>query len=200
MHDWNVVVSVHAEGFRGAFRLLKGWGEVAKTDFFNVLVLRVEDTARFMEGLRCRVEEEPGTLNFLGRAVPVTRTFDFRNAEEFEARAKETALLWAEDLRGKSFHVRMRRRGFKGRLSSQEEEQFVAGALLEALEKAGSPGRITFDDPDAVLAVETVGPGRGCRCGHERSWRATRFSGFTERNRDPAFGSGDSPGTPHLVS
>jgi hypothetical protein len=29
--------------------------------------------------------------------------------------------------------------------------------LLAALEAAGTPGRITFDDPDAILAVETVG-------------------------------------------
>jgi hypothetical protein len=28
--------------------------------------------------------------------------------------------------------------------------------LLEALKKANTPGRITFDDPDAILALETV--------------------------------------------
>lgn len=157
MSDWNVVVSVQVEGYRGALRLLREWGEVAKTDFFNVLVLRVEDATCFLEGLRQRVEDEPGTLNFIGRAVPVTRTFAFRTAEEFELKAREAVLEWAPSLLGKSFHVRMRRRGFKGRLSSQLQEQALADALLEALDRAGSPGRITFRDPDAILAVETVG-------------------------------------------
>jgi tRNA(Ser,Leu) C12 N-acetylase TAN1 len=60
------------------------------------------------------------------------------------------------DLRGKSFHVRLHRRGFKGRLSSQNEEGFLDGVLLEALEQSGTPGRITFADPDAIIAVETV--------------------------------------------
>jgi len=61
------------------------------------------------------------------------------------------------DLRGKRFHVRMHRRGFKGRLSSQHEEQFLDHHLLERLEARGSAGRIDFDDPDAIIAVETLG-------------------------------------------
>jgi tRNA(Ser,Leu) C12 N-acetylase TAN1 len=37
------------------------------------------------------------------------------------------------------------------------EERFLDDALLDALEAAGTPGRIAFDDPDAVIDVETVG-------------------------------------------
>ncbi len=54
-------------------------------------------------------------------------------------------------------HVRLYRRGFKGRLSSHDEERFLDDALLQALEAAGTPRRITFDDPDAVIDVETLG-------------------------------------------
>jgi tRNA(Ser,Leu) C12 N-acetylase TAN1 len=157
MQDWNIVVSVHAEGFRDAWRLLQRLGEVSKTDYFNVLVLKVEDPEQFLEVLRRRIEDEPGTLNFIGRVVPVTRTFSYRDAEEFEEKARQTALAWTPELASKSFHVRMHRRGFKSRLSSQQEEQRIAGALLEALEREGTPARITFQDPDAILAVETVG-------------------------------------------
>jgi hypothetical protein len=63
---------------------------------------------------------------------------------------------WIADLCGKSFHVCLRRRGFKGPLSSQNEEEFLAGVLMEALEKSGSPGRITSADPDAIITIETV--------------------------------------------
>jgi hypothetical protein len=34
---------------------------------------------------------------------------------------------------------------------------FLDKVLLEALAQAGTPGQITFDDPDAIVAVETVG-------------------------------------------
>jgi hypothetical protein len=50
----------------------------------------------------------------------------------------------------------MHRRGFKGKLRSLEEEQFLDDILLEALKKAGTPGHITFENPDAVIAVETI--------------------------------------------
>jgi tRNA(Ser,Leu) C12 N-acetylase TAN1 len=55
----------------------------------------------------------------------------------------------------------MRRRGFKGRMSSLEEERFLDEFLLDALKKTGSPGQIAFDNPDYVIAVETIGTGAG---------------------------------------
>ncbi|MEN6331976.1 MAG: hypothetical protein ABFD57_08315, partial [Smithella sp.] len=45
----------------------------------------------------------------------------------------------------------MRKRGFKGNLSSQDEERFLDTILLDALEKGGSAGMIVFDDPDYVI-------------------------------------------------
>ena len=59
-------------------------------------------------------------------------------------------------LAGKSFHVRMHRRGFKEALPSQQEERMLDDVLLEALERTGQPGRIEFEDPDLILDVETV--------------------------------------------
>ena len=57
--------------------------------------------------------------------------------------------------------MRMRRRGFKGKLSSVTEEHFLDDVLLDAMEKKGSPGHITFDNPDFIIAVETVGQWAG---------------------------------------
>ncbi len=64
----------------------------------------------------------------------------------------------------KSFHVRMHRRGFKGRISSHDEERFLDKILLEELGRMGNPGHITFEDPDAILVVETVGQQAGLSC------------------------------------
>ncbi|HXE96756.1 MAG TPA: THUMP domain-containing protein, partial [Dongiaceae bacterium] len=59
------------------------------------------------------------------------------------------------------FHVRMHRRGFKGKLSSAEEERFLDEILLQRLEDAGTPGKVAFDDPDVIIALETIGQQAG---------------------------------------
>jgi tRNA(Ser,Leu) C12 N-acetylase TAN1 len=159
--DWNVVVTIRESGFVSACEFLEEFGRTEKTEFFNILVMRVEDVHSLLEGLRSRISEEPGVLNFLARVMPVKETFVFRTPEEFENKAKETALLWVQQLAGKGFHVRMHRRGFKGRLSSMDEERFLADILLETLEKQSTSGHITFDNPDAVLVIETIGQRAG---------------------------------------
>jgi tRNA(Ser,Leu) C12 N-acetylase TAN1 len=157
MNDWNVVVTVHEGGFTEARRLLEKMGPVSRTEFFNVLVMRVEDIPSLLEHLRERVEREPGILNDIARLVPFTHPFNFQSPEMFEKNAMEIVSQWVPNLANKSFHVRMRRRGFKGRLSSMDEERFLDEYLLDALEKTGTPGHIVFDDPDFIIAVESVG-------------------------------------------
>jgi tRNA(Ser,Leu) C12 N-acetylase TAN1 len=156
MQHWNVVVSLHERQYVAAWKWLEKLGAVSRTAYFNVLIMHVEDTGRFLETLRQWVAEEPQLLTMLARVVPVTQTFTFQTVEEFEAKAREASRHWVAALGGKSFHVRLHRRGFKGRLSSQHEEGFLDGVLMAALEQSGHPGRITFADPDAILTVETV--------------------------------------------
>lgn len=156
MQDWNVVVSVNEKGFREAFRVLSEFGPVSKTDFFNVLVMKVDDIHCMLDSLRERLQEDPHSLSFLSRLIPAMQTFTFQSAEEFKTKAHEAILPWAPLLAGTRFHVRIHRRGFKGRFLSPEEERGLDALLIEAIEKAGTPGSITFDDPDAILSIETV--------------------------------------------
>ena len=164
MFHWNVVVNLHEHGFSRAFRLLQGLGAVYTTDFLNVLVMKVSNIPRFLESLNASVSEDRSLLKLLSRIVPVTSTFSFQSPEEFETKAKEAVLYCLPSLAGKNFHVRMHRRGFKGRISSHDEERFLDKILLEELGKIGSPGHITFEDPDAILVVETVGQQAGVSC------------------------------------
>ncbi len=161
MHEWNVVVTVRENGFRDAIDLLEDFGPISRTDYFNVLVMQVADWRHMMERLSKEAAEGPRIANTLAKVVPALYTFDFYSPEEFEAKAKEIALQLAPALSGKKFHVRMHRRGFKGRLKSTEEERFLDGVILEKLENAGSPGEITFEKPDAILGIETVGQRAG---------------------------------------
>ena len=164
MSQPNVVINLHEHGFRRAFKILQGLGAVSTTDFFNVLLVEVTNIPRFLETLKTWVLEDPSLLKILARVVPVTSTFIFQSPAEFETKAKEVILQWVPELAGKSFHVRMYRRGFKKRISSPEEERFLDRVILEATEQAGNPARITFDNPDAIVVVETVGQWAGLSC------------------------------------
>jgi hypothetical protein len=157
MRDWNVVVTTQPDGYRDACRLLEEYGALERTDFYNVLVMKVADPFAFLAAFAARLVEEPGLLNFVSHLAPLETAFDFASAEDFEAKARAAALEFAGRLGGKRFHVRLHRRGFKGKLHTPVEERFLDDVLLAALEEAGAPGRIAFDDAEAVLVVETVG-------------------------------------------
>lgn len=159
--DWNLVVLLQQQGFRRVQAALSAFGVPHPTDYWNVLVMRVEDPRGFLEGLEALLEGNPGLAKIISRAVPVTCSFRFQSVEEFEQLACDAAREFVPALKGAAFHVRMHRRGFKERLSSQAEEQFLDHFLLEQLAAQAAPGRITFDDPDYIVCVETVGQRAG---------------------------------------
>ncbi len=156
MTDRMVVATTREQGFDRGRQLLAQFGRVFRTDYFNVLLLIPDDPDSFVERFAAMVRNVPEVMETLSRVVPAEEDFRFAGPEEFEARARDIVVGWAPRLHGKSFHVRMHRRGFKGRLSSQKEERFLDAAVLARLEEDGAPGRITFEDPDAVIDVETV--------------------------------------------
>lgn len=161
MRDWNVLVTVNAGGWKAALRLLRPLGRVAKTQFYNVLLLHADDPRAFLDVLRELAARDPGAVACLARVAPVETTFTFSSAEEFEVRARGAVAGYAPALAGKSFHVRIHRRGFKASLSGHAEERVLAEELLRAAGDSGAPARVCFQDPDLVVAIETVGPQAG---------------------------------------
>jgi tRNA(Ser,Leu) C12 N-acetylase TAN1 len=159
--DWNVVGTVYDGKLNAAVRLLRPYGEVARTDCWNVLAVQVEDVAEFMRAIESAIREDATIPNSVSRIVPLTYKFRFKSPEEFEEKARLLVDRWLAELKGKSFHVRIHRRGFKGRLSSQHEEQFLDHHLLERLAQEGAQGRLDFDDPDVIIAVKTLGQTAG---------------------------------------
>jgi tRNA(Ser,Leu) C12 N-acetylase TAN1 len=161
MRDWNVLVTVNAGGWKAALRLLRPLGRVAETPFYNVLLVHADDPRALLVALGEVAARDPGATACLARVVPVDTVFAFSSPEEFEARAREATAGYAPALAGKSFHVRIHRRGFKGRLSGHAEEQGIAEALLQTAGASGPPARVSFEDPDLVVAIETVGSQAG---------------------------------------
>ncbi len=161
MTRWNVVATIREGDFIRGRRFLGRFGPVAETGFYNVLVLLAQDPRMFLDEFEEARHEDPEGAASVVRAIPLTVTFTFQSAEEFEERAKEAATSFLTALANRSFHVRMRRRGFRRKISGMAEEQSLDGMLKQALADAGTPGVVDFTDPDAILALETVGTEAG---------------------------------------
>jgi len=59
-------------------------------------------------------------------------------------------------LTGSSLHVRLHRRGDRHDLPTPDAERSFDDFLLAATGAAGAPCKISFTDPDAVIAIDTV--------------------------------------------
>jgi tRNA(Ser,Leu) C12 N-acetylase TAN1 len=161
MIAWNIVATARPEGFHRAHSFLSRFGPTTGTEFQDVLVTLVRDVDRFPEAFAQSIADQPDIMNAIGRVVPVNKTFSFQVPEEFDQKARAALSDWISFLGGRSFHVRIHRRGFKGRISSLAEEQALNRFILEELERRGQHSRIEFDDPDAILDIEIVGQQAG---------------------------------------
>lgn len=156
MKDWNVVVSVFQDGYTRALRALQKLGVAERSAYHNVLVMKVEDPAVLLEAVEKRTEESPAFYDAISRVAPAMRNFDFLSEEEFVEKANSIIGEWLPRLAGRSFHVRLRLRGTKHDLRTQEIERLFNDAVVEATSKAGLPGKVLFTDPDVVIAIDTI--------------------------------------------
>lgn len=157
MRDWNAVITVHTGHFVEACRILEPFGPVQKTDFFNILVMHAADPFQVLADLHDQLADAPAVSRCLSRFMPMEQLFNFQSVTDFELRSREAVLVLLPRLANARFHVRMHRRGFKGRLSSMEEERFLDEFLLQHLADAGTPGKMAFEDPDVIIDLETLG-------------------------------------------
>ena len=156
MKGWNVVVSIYQDGFKRALRALRQFGPVERSPYYNVLVMKVEDPMVLLESVERRTEENPALCDAISRVAPAMRGFEFQSAEEFEAKAKSIMLEWSSRLAGRSFHVRLHRRAAQHGLRTLDTERLLDDVLLAATKETGMPGKISFTDPDAVIAIDTI--------------------------------------------
>lgn len=157
MGNWNLIVTTAEGKYTQALGFLARFGVVKPTSYYNVVMMHVHDIPELMGVLAREWESQGGRLLLLQRVVPMSHTFNFRDQQAFGLRAAEVVSGWTDQLAGKTFHVRMHRRGFKDQLHSEEEERLLNAAVVDATERAGNPAVVSFDDPDAVVAVETIG-------------------------------------------
>lgn len=161
MSNWNIVATTAEGRYNPALSFLAQFGTVKPTAYYNVVMLRVEDVPGFMNLLAEEWEARDGRLALLQRVVPLDHTFNFSNRQSFGKHAADIARSWAPRLAGKTFHFRMHRRGFKEQMSSMEEEQMLNTVVVEATAQTVQPAVVSYDDPDAIAVVETIGSHAG---------------------------------------
>jgi tRNA(Ser,Leu) C12 N-acetylase TAN1 len=156
MKDWNVIVTIYQQGFRRAIRALQDIAPVERSPYHNVLVMRADDPIQVLETVERLTEERPALYDAIARVAPAARIFDFQSTEDFKERAISVIREWAQQLTGRTFHVRLHRRGPILVLRTPEAERLFDDAVVAATTAAGTPARISFTDPDAVIAIDTV--------------------------------------------
>ena len=156
MRDWNLVVTIFQDGFRRAMRALRILGPLERTLYHNVLTMKVDDPMEALEAIELKTQESTALYDAISRVSPASYSFNFQSAEKFLAKAKSLLVGWSPRLAGRSFHVRLRRRGPKYDLGSQQTEHLLNDIILDATSKLGDPGKLSFTDPDAVIAIDTV--------------------------------------------
>lgn len=156
MGDWNIVISIYQDGFRRALRALQELGPVERSPYHNVLLMAAEDPMTVLQRLEQQTEESPALYDAIARVAPAARSFEFHSAEEFKDKAAAIMIEWSPRLAGRSFHVRLHRRGARYGLHTPDVERFLDESVIDALDRMGTPGTISFSDPDAVIVVDTV--------------------------------------------
>jgi len=176
MKDWNVVVTAYAEGGRQVLRTLRRLGRAERSGHYNVFVAAVDDPMALLDALEARASSEPVLIDTISRIAPAQAGFDYADEEELERRVVEAAGPWLPRLAGKGFHVRIHRRGDgAGAGGTQAEEARIGQLLLAELARAGTSGRIVFDDPDFVLSIDTVDGRAGLGLWSRQDLQGRRF-------------------------
>jgi len=147
---WNVLAT-SIEGRRDALLIaLRRLGRFRPGGYRNVITGTVEEVPAFLDAVRTA----------LARLIPVELTLRFDPPGLTEPVLAAVAPL-LDRLAGKSFFVRLERRGLKGRVHSPTVEREIGDGIWKALAAGGYSPRVDFADPDVVLVIETLGDQAG---------------------------------------
>jgi tRNA(Ser,Leu) C12 N-acetylase TAN1 len=174
MKDWNVVVTAHREGGRQALRALRRLGRAESSGHYNVFLAKAPDPFRLLGELEDRAGAEPALVDTISRIAPAQTCFDYSEQSDFERKTLEAVEPWLERLAGRTFHVRVHRRG-SALTETQAEEARLGRMVLDELERRGARGRISFEDADLVLSIDAVGRRAGLGLWSRQDLKAHRF-------------------------
>lgn len=153
---WNVIATARPAHEAELRATLAKLGEIQESPFPNVVLVTVDDVGAFADALVRVIADDPPTARSVARVLPAQHTFRFESLADLEVITRRLIDDWADELEGETFHVRCHRRGRVNDLDTAEEEDFLGDAILRLLTDRGTPGQVSFDDPDFVIDIETL--------------------------------------------
>ena len=156
--DWNLVVTAHGGRRHDLIHALRPIVRLKRAGYSEVLTGRTDDVEACLAAIAARADAT-FRAEVLARVVPVARTFAL--ADDIDAQLVAETASFVDALRGHTFHVRVERRGHRALVRSDDLERKIGTALVTALTARGESPRVTFDDPDLIVAVELIGAAGG---------------------------------------
>jgi len=154
--EWNIAITVHQEGFAPVVHALRDLAPIGLTSYHYLLTMTAKDPMEALAAIEARAAMNATLPDALSRVAPAMEGFFFSSPEEFEAKAETVLLARLPQLAGKSFHVRLHRRGHRQDLVDPAVERRLGEVVQSALKCTGAPGTISFSDPDAIVVIDTV--------------------------------------------
>jgi len=153
---WNLLAT-SLEGQRES--LLYGLRKLARFrrgGFPNVLVAKVDEPRAFLDLLHEAHDRLPMIRGGLGKAIPMERTVRFAGPATFidDVAAAMDPLL--DRIAGRTFFVRVFRRGFRGMIDSTAAEGEIGARIVALLEARGANPKVSFRDADVAVSIETL--------------------------------------------
>ena len=155
MKEWNVVLTSHANQEGHLLAELVGLGEFQTTGFREVIIGKVPDIPTFLETLGRRWQEQLFLPEMLSTVVPVRTVFPF-TPETLLGRLEDQVKPLTPEIGEQPFYVRLKRRGHKGEIATQEVEQALDRFLKEEIITLGLTPTIDFHNPGVIVVVETI--------------------------------------------
>ena len=153
---WNILAT-SLEGQREALlQVLRTLARFRRGGFPNVLVAAVDEPRAFLAVLQDAYDRVPLLRGALGKAIPIERRLRFAAPDTFVDEVMAVLDALAERLAGRTFFVRVFRRGFRGAMDSTRLEGEIGARLVSLLETRGERPTVRFRDPDVVVSIETL--------------------------------------------
>lgn len=130
---------------------IENLGSFKSTGFKGVLIGEIADLEAFLNSL----EGKPFIQ--VSRVVPYEDSFYFKPEKLSEILRDRVEKYTDRFETGKTFCVRMVRRGLKGKISSRDIEREIGGYIQTFLEEKGKEPKVNLEDPDKVIIIETLG-------------------------------------------
>jgi tRNA(Ser,Leu) C12 N-acetylase TAN1 len=159
---WNIIVTART-GYRRKLR--RGLGQLLRlrrSAYPNVLTGWHDNPQAFLDSLDTLFTEKPYLANPISRFMTVERVFPVDPPGFAEQLAVEIEPFLPR-LANRTFHVRLERRGHKGRIHSKDCEIRLGGYIYEHFVSHGLKPSVTFDDPDVIVVVEVIDDRAGIR-------------------------------------